>query len=334
MLSIALLALTGPQPSPKYTISLDDEPHDRWKAAVNDTLNRHGWNHSYAPILSFINSVIPFDVWKKHDELLVRVAKPIVGDELSAEVLGVYELAQARGYDDRVTHSQLLFFQVFYEILMQCTGLLARDPASGGLLHGRNMDIGLQVENVTAQVTWTRGGKAVLTTTQYLGYMGVHTGMRLGGWSVQANERPVLAPGPLIGYQGASLLATVKAFEGGAPPIGKFLRDTLLGAAGYEAALPLLSAGPLASPVYLIVGGPQRGTVLTRDRAGPAAESQASRASHALLWLAMPCSALRAGHLLLRPRAARPRAGGQHERPLPRADQLGPVRRPIPRTPA
>ena len=37
-----------------------------------------------------------------------------------------------------VTRSELEFFQLFYEILMQCTGILARDE-HGHIIHGRNM---------------------------------------------------------------------------------------------------------------------------------------------------------------------------------------------------
>ena len=117
-------------------------------------------------------------------------------------------------------------------------------------------DIGLPVQNITTQVNWKkhRGGKTIVTSTQFLGYLGIHTGnnnnnnnnptsfcntkqqnikhhnvgMRAGGWSVQANERVVLSPGPIIGYQPAILLETVSAFLEGHEPVGKFLRETLL----------------------------------------------------------------------------------------------------------
>lgn len=72
--------------------------------------------------------------------------------------------------------------------------------------------VGLPVQNLTAQVVWKRHGKAVLTTTQYVGYIGVHTGMRNDGWTVQANERVVLTPGPVIGYDKAILIDTAAAF--------------------------------------------------------------------------------------------------------------------------
>ena len=48
---------------------------------------------------------------------------------------------------------------------MECTGVLAHGEADG-VIHGRNMDIGLQVENVTAQMQWKKKGKVVFTSTQ------------------------------------------------------------------------------------------------------------------------------------------------------------------------
>lgn len=156
---------------------------------------------------------------------------------------------------------------------MQCTGVLARNHRAE-VFHGRNMDIGLVVANITAQARWMKGGAKLLETTQFLGYVGVHTGMRAGGWTVQANERVVLEPGPKIGYKNATLLSTAEAFAAGHQTVGGFLRGILLQAATFEEALPLLEHTPLASPMYLVVGGRDTSAVITRGRDGPANVSQ------------------------------------------------------------
>ena len=140
---------------------------------------------------------------------LRAVAEPIIGEEATAELRGIQAAATEIGQN--ISLAELEFFQVFYEILMECTGILAHNEA-GEIIHGRNMDIGLQVQNVTTQMRWTKGGKTVMESTQYLGYVGVHTGMRHDGWSVQANERVVLEPGPKIGYQNTTLALTALAF--------------------------------------------------------------------------------------------------------------------------
>lgn len=84
----------------------------------------------------------------------------------------------------------------------------------------------------------------------------------------------MLAAGPKIGYQKAVLAETVAAFLEGHKPVGIFLRDALLSAETFDDALPILSSVPLASPMYLIVGGLTDGAVLTRDRRGLATETQ------------------------------------------------------------
>ena len=180
---------------------------------------------------------------------------------------------------------------MFYELAMECSAVLAQTPA--GTLHGRNLDIGLEVHNITAQVTWRKGGKDLFTSTQFLGYTGVHTGMRLrdasraaadsrrgrgsdGGWSVQANERVTLVPGPFIGYKAASALLTVSSFGLGATPVGQYLRRALTEHATFDAAMPFLESTHLASPMYIIVGGADKGqgAVLTRDRKGVSRSNQ------------------------------------------------------------
>jgi hypothetical protein len=98
--------------------------------------------------------------------------------------------------------------------------------------------------------------------------------MRVDGWTVQANERVTLSLGPKIGYEKADLAKTALAFLKGHYPVGRYLRDALLGAATYEDALPILSSLPLASPMYAIVGGKTGGTVITRARSGVATKMQ------------------------------------------------------------
>ena len=76
-------------------------------------------------------------------------------------------------------------------------------------------------------------------------------------------------PGPVVGFQNVTLLLTLAGFAEGRKTVGAMLRDTLLQARTFEEAIPLLSDTPLASPIYLIVSGRDRGAVLTRDREGP-----------------------------------------------------------------
>lgn len=256
---------------PRYTINLDAPPQDRWAPLITAQLDLHGWDHSYKLVLDFIESILPYSKWVKYDMQFRAVAERVLGPEVTAEVTGIYTTAKKLGYP--VTLSQLEMLQLFYEILMECTGVLARTNHSS-ILHGRNMDMGLPVSNIIAEVEWLKDGKKVLISTQYLGYVGIHTGMRRGGWSVQANERVVLTPGPYIGDQQTNIIMTALAFLAGHQPVGSYIRNALLTARTFEEALPLLEHTPLASPMYAIVGGMNTGTVITRDRKGVATETQ------------------------------------------------------------
>ena len=174
-----------------------------------------------------------------------------------------------------VTLAELEFFQIFYEILMQCTGILAKDE-DGDVIHGRNMDFGVPVKNITVQVNWQRNNKTIGHSTNSWDIK-EYTGMRVDGWSVQANERVVLEPGlKPLNYAKSSLLLTVNAFMiERHRPMGLSLREILLNSGEtYETAVQQLATVPLASPVYFIVGGKTEGTVLSRDRRGLARENR------------------------------------------------------------
>lgn len=206
--------------------------------------------------------------WKKYDLVLEGLGLYLFGQEYSEEIKGAYSTVQRLGLEDKVTHGMLVFFQMFYELLMECTGIVAQDP-NGQVTHGRNMDIGLAVPNITGQVTWVKDGKNVLITTQYLGYFGVHTGMRLGGWSVQANERVVLEFGPW-GYTKSIIASDILALLKKHETVGFMLREALLAHETMDEAVAALAAKPSVSPLYFILAGsqPGEGAVVTKNREG------------------------------------------------------------------
>jgi len=268
--------------APRYTVDLDTRPEERWSPMMLQVIDTHGWEYSFEPVMKFVENILPYEEWVKYDKILQSVSRPIVGDTIVRELTGIHATAVSLGKN--VTMSELLFFQLFYELMMQCTGILSKN-ADGTVIHGRNMDIGLPVGNLTSQVTWMRNGKPLFTSTQYLGYQGVHTGMRHNnghageGWSVQVNERVVLIPGPIIGYQEAILLNTVARFVGGGAPVGSAIRSALSSANNFSSSIPILSSVKLASPMYIIVGGGGKGEgmVVVRDPDGLAQTSQCGK---------------------------------------------------------
>lgn len=83
---------------------------------------------------------------------------------------------------------------------------------AGTIIHARNLDYNIPLKNLTASITFTRGNGCVQGRlldarvalsrevvpappsvayygTAFVGYMGLLTGMRPGGWSVSVDER-------------------------------------------------------------------------------------------------------------------------------------------------
>jgi len=261
---------TQPTLAPVYKLNLDDPASTRWIKIFNDTIINHGWEYTYEPVITFIEKIVPYDIWVKYDKLIVDVISPLIGTEITSEIFGLMQLIKQ--YKENVCVSQILSLQIFYELLVQCTGIIARTD-NNSVIHGRNLDIPLNVKNITATVIWYKNNTEIIRSSQILGYMGIHTGMRVNGWSVQTNLRKVLIPGPFIGYENAILIKDILAFFKGHPPVGNFLRYGLLKYNTYDSSLDYLKYTPVASPMYLIVGGHNTGTVITRNRMGLANET-------------------------------------------------------------
>lgn len=255
-------------PAPQYVVDLDSKPVDRWGPLFKKQVELHGWDDSYGPVIDFMTGLLPMADWQRYDLELQALGLGLFGEEYFEEILGIHSMAKQIGVGDKVTIGMFVFFQLFYELVMECTGILARD-AGGKVVHGRNMDIDLHVSNITAQVSWLRDGQEVLMTTQYLGYLGVHTGMRLGGWSVQANERTVLEFGPW-GWGKSVRALDILALMERHRPVGYLLRETLLASSSFEDAVLTLSNAKSVSPLYFIIAGakPGQGAVVTKSRGG------------------------------------------------------------------
>lgn len=254
--------------APDYTIFLDEPAHERWNAVAEQILNAHGWNHSFGPVVDYLTDIVPLKTWEKHDLAFQAIGLSLLGFEYFEECRGLYAIAQKRGFGNKLTIGMLVFFQIFYEFVMECTGLIATQP-DGSTVHGRNMDIGLLTTNLSATVTWVKGGVEILKSTQFLGYFGVHTGMRMGGWSVQANQRTVLEFGPW-GYQKSIIASDLLALLEKHKPVGYVLREALLSMATFDEALHQLSTVKLVAPVYFIMGGAKdgQGAVIIKNREG------------------------------------------------------------------
>jgi len=147
-----------------------------------------------------------------------------------------------------------------YEAEAGCTSIVARTP-SGTMLHGRNLDFSMPsvLSSLTMQVQFTRSGQPLILATTYAGYVGVLTGLRIGGYSVTVDQR----------QSGIVLENLIEAFlVHNSTSVAALVRNTLENFSGYTDALTELSKLPIVAPVYFIVGGlaGNEGAIITRDR--------------------------------------------------------------------
>jgi len=270
LLATSLLAasiLTAPALAdfiaPKFDISLKTPPKDRYDVAIRSQINLHGWEYTYAPLLAYFEGTLGHEFYVKYDEQLTSILEAYP-QEYKEELLGAYDTLIELGFGQNITMGELVVLQLYYELNPFCTATLVNDPETGGILHGRNMDYSLPgLSNITVTFTFLDevSNKPIFQSTSFLGYGGVVTGMRIDGWTVQANQR-FKKEIPFV----HSIIAALKGYRS----IGFTLRDALMAENSYAGAIEWLKGQKLIAPIYIILGGLKAGeaVVITGDRDG------------------------------------------------------------------
>lgn len=171
----------------------------------------------------------------------------------------------------------ILFYNMMYEIEggIGCTSIVAQDP-QGHIVHGRNLDFGLLFGEDVRHLQWTltedlrpllrnvrvqKGGNVIFNSTVFLGYTGLLTGVKLGGFSVTVNSRMVGG----FGWPG------LRDFLSGKDRSGHFLslalREVMINNSTYDEALETVNTIKLLGPAYIILGGtkPGEGAIVARE---------------------------------------------------------------------
>lgn len=165
----------------------------------------------------------------------------------------------------------LALSQMLYEMEspLHCSSVVIKKP-DGTVMHGRNMDYAfhftmpdgrvLNWPDVTFEVTFYRGGKPLFKSTQWPGTLGVHTAMRLDGWTVDQQTR----------LENNNWQENLKAAKQGGGLFGIFVRRVLETTSDYHTAMEKIYNGRFMAPQYFIMtgAGPKEGTILTIDRLG------------------------------------------------------------------
>lgn len=236
---------------PSFDIDLDMPPEKRWTEVAT---------HYKAELKGMAHTVIRgLEETLGHSKAKWLSAK--FDPEHEAELDGI---VNAVG-DPALTREGLKLLNMGYEIQTStgCSAVLWSMP-NGTVLQGRNLDILTgdrgPLPNVTFDTTFYKAGKPLFKSTSWPGLVGVHTGMRLGGWSFQQNTRKGLNDGH----------ENLKAVEKGGEISFLAARKTLETVPHFSDAVAKLNATSFVAPQYFILSGmgPSEGVVLTVDRLG------------------------------------------------------------------
>ncbi|KAM5193576.1 N-acylethanolamine-hydrolyzing acid amidase-like [Mantella aurantiaca] len=238
--------------APRYNISLDLPPEQRWKTILSY------YNHTYLKeSMEFVfETVVP--KWARaiicplaEVDIILFVREPYAGEMRGiARTLGI-----SVGY--------VLAINFAYEATAYCTSIIAQDT-KGNIYHGRNLDYDFPdiLRNLTMDLDFIHNGKIAYTGTTFLGYVGLWTGQSPYKFTVSGDARE----------KGHWWENAISAFFKRSSPVSWLVRDALNNARDFEAAALHLSKTPIIADTYYIMGGtkPREGLVITRNRNGPA----------------------------------------------------------------
>jgi hypothetical protein len=176
------------------------------------------------------------------------------GDELKG-------IAKASG----VPLGKVVLLQIAYEAFAACTSIVANGP-DGCPIHIRSMDWEMaELQPLTIEVDFVRGGVLVHRATTWAGYVGVLTGVRNEGFSVSVNYRRTEL-GAANGVGG--IIKNLKRGVAGHWPVSFLIREVMESETTFDGAVNALQSSELMAPVYMTIAGtqPGQGLVLTRDR--------------------------------------------------------------------
>jgi len=243
-------------PVDRFVVNLDLPPDQRW----NDVIQKYGpqCRSTIKTLKDYIPSFVRPEV--------VEVANTI-GDDLETYLgehgLEIEGIAKGAG----MPVGEVVIMNLFYELTALCTSIVAQKE-DGHILHARNLDFGFgdsftsQLQNITVQVDFQRGGKTLYSGATYAGYVGVLTGLSAGKFSISLNER---LSWDILGN-------ILEILENRNAAVASFLiREVLEAASDYPSALEVLRNHPLIADSYIIIAGVSagQGAVITRARDGP-----------------------------------------------------------------
>mmetsp|Transcript_136810 Transcript_136810/g.424946 ORF Transcript_136810/g.424946 Transcript_136810/m.424946 type:complete len:449 (+) Transcript_136810:59-1405(+) len=256
---------------PQLYVDLDEEPERRWRNVTRYYKDLGVFPAVFGAFpdippeqLAVIRSLkVDEDIRREIRGIVADIDHPKATEELILAVNIGYEMSGLESFD------KLLSVWSIFSPAKGCSGLLAAMP-NGTVVHGRNMDYSgfeattpsgrvLHWPEVTAETTFLRGGKPLFLSVQWPIFVGVHTGMRFGGWTYEQNTRfHLLEPDVKYGLQH------------GGEGFGFVARRLLETTPDFESAVQEIYSAKFMAPMYHIMAGPglYEGAVITSARGG------------------------------------------------------------------
>lgn len=249
---------------PVIKVDLSAAPIDRWVSAAT----------TYRQEIHDLLSIMKLMFGKYAPEVMLLIEKEFapllkrMPAEYAQEMQGV-----ARG--SMLDIGDVVLYNIFYELFTFCTSIVAQDT-QGNVFHGRNLDFGLLpaynfsahewdlttlLRPLTVSVDFVQDGALLYRSVHFVGYVGILSAMRPGGYAVTVDDR-------FDDSFDAGLIQWIKNPSDPAQFFGLVLRNLFASTASYDAAIPVLQDTQLISPIYFIVSGAAtaEGAVVTREK--------------------------------------------------------------------
>ncbi|XP_067894767.1 N-acylethanolamine-hydrolyzing acid amidase-like isoform X2 [Heterodontus francisci] len=254
LLQLLLLGLCsqgrGDFSPPRFNVSLEMPPAQRWEPVLK--------HYDAARFRRMVHQVI-YSIAPKWVISIIEQLAPQLGlilpQPYEAEIQGISKALGLRLGDG-------LLINLVYEISGFCTSIVAQD-SRGNIYHGRNLDYQFSdiLRSLTVDLQFVKNGQIIYTGTTFVGFVGLWTGQSPNKFTISGNAR----------VRGEWWKTMIAALLKRNPPPSWLIRDTLLEAADFQAALRKLANSPITANVYYILGGvkPTEGVIITRNLSGP-----------------------------------------------------------------
>ena len=182
-LILAILIYSAACFSPdKFTINLDTPASQRYTHLAEVKAA------SIHKFLTYLHTVPKYvDSFRLAKDLGPILLKKLVGEEF-------YEECRSVSVGAKIPISDIVVLNYMYELGAYhnfCTSITVQQPQSGQYFLARNLDYGYQeylIEN-SVQFTFVKDGQKIVESIGHAGFIGIHSGIRFGQYSVTLNQR-------------------------------------------------------------------------------------------------------------------------------------------------